>query len=354
MEGKVLISNASFNNIFDIENDNKNFSLDESSILPPCSFGTIKNIMLKERKLEDFQLTIKTRGVEEKICRLNCRLINDSNDNSFIIDGSIHDITTQVKAEETLKIAKRKAEESERIKTEFLSQMSHEIRTPINSISQAIEFLKDESNLKGNEDLSTILNIMDQASKRIIRTIHLILNLAEVTSGAYEYVNTKIDLYTDCAKQLYHEFYPHAAEKGLNFTIKKNTELTQITGDEYSIKCIFEHVLDNSFKFTEHGSIELIIDRDNLNKLYVDVQDTGIGISEEYLPEIFNAFSQEESGYTRKFDGNGLGLALVKKYCEINNADISIQSNKNKGTNVRITFNPNFPNGKFALREDKL
>ena len=338
LSGKIIVSNASFNNIFDIIKGEENFLFNESIRSSQYSFGQLIDALLKDGKVEDTQITIKTIKGEEKICRLNCRLIKDDNNIPSIIEGSIHDITVQVRAEEALKLAKKKAEESERIKSEFLSQMSHEIRTPVNSISQAIEFLKDELNLKEGDDLNVVMNIMDYASKRIMRTIHLILNLAEVTSGAYETVSTKIDLYTDCARQLYHEFYPQAKEKGVNFSIKRNTDLTQISADEYSIKCIFENILDNSVKFTEHGSIELVIDRDETNKLFVDIHDTGIGISEDYLPDIFKAFSQEESGYTRKFDGNGLGLALVKKYCEINNADIKIQSNKNLGTKVRITF----------------
>ena len=338
LSGIIILSNSAFKNIFDITENDENFSFSESIRSTAYSFGQLIDTLFTEGKVEEIQLTIKTLKNEEKICRLNCRLIKDDNGNPLIIEGSIHDITIQVKAEEALRIAKQKAEYSEKIKTEFLSQMSHEIRTPVNSISQALEFLKDELNLKEEDDLNVVMNIMDYASKRIMRTIHLILNLAEVTSGAYETVNTRIDLYTDCARQLYHEFYPQAKEKGVNFSIKRNTDLTQISADEYSIKCIFENILDNSVKFTEHGSIELVIDRDETNKLFVDIHDTGIGISEDYLPNIFKAFSQEETGYTRKFDGNGLGLALVKKYCEINNADISIQSDKNLGTKVRIKF----------------
>ncbi len=339
MDGKVLIANSSFRKIFDIQEGGINFSFGDGIIIPKNIFESLKSSLLKNGKVEESQLNIKTNSGEEKICRINCRLIKDESGSPLLIEGSIQDITLQVQAKEALITAKKKAEESERLKSEFLSQMSHEIRTPINSITQALEFLKDELNDKDNEELAMVLNIMDSASKRIIRTIHLILNLAEVTSGVYERSDSRIDLYSDCARLLYHEYYPIAKEKGLNFIIKRNTDLTEITADQYSIKTIFENILDNSLKFTERGSIELIIDRDNMNHLFVEVNDTGVGISEDYLPRLFKAFSQEESGYTRKFDGNGLGLALVKKYCEINNAEITIQSNKYNGTNVRISFN---------------
>ena len=97
-------------------------------------------------------------------------------------------------------------------------------------------------------------------------------------------------------------------------------------------------LIDNAIKYTENGEISIVILRDKDNNLVVEIIDTGIGINKEYLQNLFEPFTQEEMGYTRKYDGNGIGLALVKKYCELNNATIEVESEKNVGSTFRIIF----------------
>jgi signal transduction histidine kinase len=96
--------------------------------------------------------------------------------------------------------------------------------------------------------------------------------------------------------------------------------------------------LDNAVKYTESGSIEIVIYNNIENNINIDVRDTGIGISEEYLDQIFNPYSQEEVGYTRAYEGVGLGLSLVKKFLSLLGADISVRSKKGVGTTFTITF----------------
>lgn len=96
--------------------------------------------------------------------------------------------------------------------------------------------------------------------------------------------------------------------------------------------------MDNALKYTPKGRIEVSVNRGTNNNLYVEVADTGIGISEEYMQLIFTPFTSEEKGYTRNYEGNGLGLALAKKYCELNKAEILATSCKGKGSVFRVTF----------------
>ncbi len=95
-------------------------------------------------------------------------------------------------------------------------------------------------------------------------------------------------------------------------------------------------MVDNAIKYSDKGFIEIFADNTEKHDLIIKVVDTGIGMSKEYLPNIFNSFSQEEQGYTRSYDGNGLGMALVKKYCDIVSADISVKSKKGKGTTFTL------------------
>jgi signal transduction histidine kinase len=98
-------------------------------------------------------------------------------------------------------------------------------------------------------------------------------------------------------------------------------------------------LIDNAVKYTIKGKVEIVLEKNKLGIVIVEVKDTGIGISKEYIPRIFEPFTQEDHGYTRSFEGNGIGLALVKKYCELNNIIVEVESEKNVGSTFRIIFN---------------
>lgn len=101
---------------------------------------------------------------------------------------------------------------------------------------------------------------------------------------------------------------------------------------------MFANLIDNGIKYTKDGHVEIKVYNDNEGTLCADIKDTGIGISSEFLPTMFTPFSQEEQGYTRKFDGNGLGLALVKRYCDLNDAIVKVSSVKGEGTTFTVKF----------------
>lgn len=247
------------------------------------------------------------------------------------------DITERVNMVDELLGAKMQAEKSDRLKAEFLAQMSHEVRTPINAILSFSELIKDELEKIVSDDLKESFYIIDRAGKRIIRTIDLMLNMSQITSGSYECHYREIDIYNEILSIIYYEFKLAAEAKGLSFNMVNKTDEALIYGDEYSVSQLLINIIENSVKFTEKGKIEVVISRKN-GKILIDVSDTGIGISEEYKAALFQPFSQEEQGYTRSYEGVGLGLALSKKYCELNSASIDVMSQKGKGSTFRITF----------------
>jgi len=134
------------------------------------------------------------------------------------------------------------------------------------------------------------------------------------------------------------EYRNNAKKKNIELEFSLNTDNAKVFVDEYSIIQVFANLFDNAIKYTEHGKISVNVFRNKNNEVNVEIEDTGIGISEEYLPNLFLPFRQEEQGYSRKYEGNGLGLSLVKKYCELNNADISVKSSKGNGTKFTVTF----------------
>ncbi|MCP5064162.1 MAG: HAMP domain-containing histidine kinase [Ignavibacteriae bacterium] len=238
-----------------------------------------------------------------------------------------------------LSASMEKAESAVRMKTEFLAQMSHEIRTPINSIMSYSQLLKDEVIDLVPEELRFSFDMINNGGRRLIRTVDLILNMSELQTGSYEVIVEKFDI-TNVLKQLVGEFQTAANSKKLDliYLNRLDAEQSFIRADIYTITQIFANLIDNAVKYTNKGSIEVISYLDEELKLCMDVQDSGIGISMKFQKELFEAFTQEEQGYTRKFDGNGLGMALVKEYCKLNNAKISVKSEKDKGSTFTVVF----------------
>jgi PAS domain S-box-containing protein len=248
--------------------------------------------------------------------------------------GILQDITESKLQQLELIKAKEEAEKADRLKSEFLSQMSHEIRTPINAILSFIGLIREEVSAYMNEDILESFQIIDNASRRLIRTIDLILNMSSIQAGSYDYSPHDINI-DKILFDLVVEFKPIAINKNLQIRMdfKGNNFIRCL--DEYSIRQIFSNLLDNAIKYTNSGEINIKVYFTDGNCV-VEIIDTGIGISSDKIEEIFKPFAQEEQGYTRKFEGNGLGLALVKKYCEMNNAKIEVISKKGEGSIFRV------------------
>jgi signal transduction histidine kinase len=250
---------------------------------------------------------------------------------------ALRDISERKKAEAEIIMAKEIAENSEKLKSEFLAQMSHEIRTPINAILSFSSLLREEIGNLVPKELGGAFNIMNNAGQRIIRTIDLILNMSEIQTGTFTPEIREFDIFEDVLIPLSTQYKMICKEKGLKIRIKRAGKNFMVNADEYTITQIFDNLLGNAVKYTLEGEIEINVKR-NKRSIRIEISDTGIGISKEYLPNLFQPFTQEEQGYTRKFEGTGLGLALVKKYCDLNNAEIECESEKGKGTMFRITF----------------
>jgi len=258
--------------------------------------------------------------------------------NSRTIFGVIQDITDKKKLIEELIEAKEKAITSEKIKTNFLAQMSHEIRTPINIIMGNLSLIKEELCKNTDDEICELFDGIELANKRIMRTIDLILNVSELQTKSYEPIFREVDLGKNILPSLYEEHKLLAEKKNLEFIFNNKIKDSKIIADEYSVTQIFANLIDNALKYTQAGKVEINLDKNENDEIFVEVKDTGIGMSEEYMQHIFEPFNQEEQGYSRSYDGTGLGLSLVKSYCDINKAKIEVESKKGKGTAFRVTF----------------
>ena len=248
----------------------------------------------------------------------------------------IIDITEIRKAENELTIALDKAKESDRLKSAFLAQMSHEIRTPLNVILASIPILSDEIGVD-DEDTQEIIQAVDSAGKRLHRTIDMILSLSAIQSGNYKPDFETFDPANEL-RDLTGEFKTLADEKGLNLTFENTSSNSLVNADKYTVNQIFQNLIGNAMKYTHEGYIKVSVTDVDEDRIAVKIEDSGIGMSEDYINDVFSPFSQEDAGQKRNYEGNGLGLALVKNYVELNNASIEVQSQKNKGSVFSVIF----------------
>jgi signal transduction histidine kinase len=246
------------------------------------------------------------------------------------------DITEMIRVQKELAIALAKANESGKLKDAFLAQMSHEIRTPLNVILTSVPLLADEIGDK-DEDIRDIIGSVGSAGKRLQRTIDMILNMSAVQSGYYKADFENVNLVEEL-KKLVIEFKSLSDDKGLKLEFRCTTENPIIKLDKYTVIQIFQNLIGNAIKYTKKGYVRIVVEDVSPDKLMVLVEDSGIGMSQKFMRNIFTPFSQEDIGQRREYEGNGLGLSLVQKFSEINNASVKVQSQKNAGSVFSVLF----------------
>ena len=247
------------------------------------------------------------------------------------------DITKRKQMVEDLILAKDEAEKANALKTEFLAQISHEIRSPMNAIISFADLLKEELDEKMTPDHKEYFEGIESAGHRLIRTVDMILNSSELQIGTYEPTFSKVSLIGDILRKIENEFELAITKKELRYDLISNVREVIVYVDRYSIYQIFVNLMDNAVKFTRRGSITIRVEK-NEELIKGSIEDTGIGMSEDFVAKIFVPFLQEDSGYSRRYEGSGLGLSLVKKYCEINKINIEVESKKEIGTKFTLIF----------------
>lgn len=297
----------------------------------------------QEKKSEEYlaDILIKTKSGELKWLGDHSYIWRDNNHQIIGTVGILTDMSERKRIAKELIEAKEAAERADRLKTDFLAQMSHEIRSPLNTILSFTSLMQEELSGKISDDLALTFEIIENGGRRLTRTIEMILSMSQLQTGTYEVHFRENNIYKDILLPLYKEFLTVSKAKGLEFNLVNETDNLIVPGDTYTLSQLFQNLIDNALKYTKEGIVEIrIFDVDRIS-LGVSIEDTGIGIAENYLPSLFEPFSQEETGYTRKFEGNGLGLALVKKYANINHVKIDVLSTKGIGTKFTIFFQRN-------------
>jgi len=232
---------------------------------------------------------------------------------------------------------KEKAEESDRLKTAFLNNISHEFRTPMNGIlgfsSLLVESKPQEPERKKYAD------IIKKSCNQLLNIVNDTVEISKVQSQQIDTVKMPLDI-SSIISEVISEFQVAVQLKGLEIKQEINLENQHlyIESDVYKFRRVFWHLISNAVKFTQTGYIEVKCELEKNDLLKFQVKDTGIGIKGNLHEEIFKPFMQVETGLTRNFGGNGIGLSLVKAYIEVLNGTIWLESIPAKGTSVFFTL----------------
>jgi len=250
--------------------------------------------------------------------------------------GFVNSILNEVKKANLYRLrleeAKKESDKLAKAKQDFLANMSHEIRNPLHAI-QGYQSALEKSDLSA--DQKEFVGMIGFASNTLIGIVNDILDFSKLEAGKVQIEKEAFDpLKLFLSIKSFYSFKEE--EKGVGF--HWNIDIPQdkwLVGDQLRINQILNNLLSNAIKFTHKGSINVNIQyRDNL--LNINVEDTGIGMSEEMLDQIFEEFNQGDSSITRRFGGTGLGLAIIKKLIDLQGGKISAESIKGKGTKMEV------------------
>lgn len=225
--------------------------------------------------------------------------------------------------------AKNKAEESDRLKTAFLANISHEIRTPMNGILGFLDLLR-MPNLDDSRK-ERFIELVNVSGQRLLETINKIIETAKLEAGQVEIDYSVVNIEEI---MLYHFdfFQQQAIAKKLRFELKSGyCGKKTIWTDQFKLNSILTNLLNNAFKFTREGRIELGYYQDN-DRVVFYVKDTGIGIPADKIDSVFERFVQADTNVTRPYEGSGLGLSIVKSYLKLFGGEIHVESEVGKGS----------------------
>jgi PAS domain S-box-containing protein len=311
----------------------------------------LKQLLEKKGFVLGFETQLRRKNGKVIDVSMNVHVIRDEKNSILYYEGILEDITEKKQASQ-FRIAKEAAEAAAQTKSEFLANMSHEIRTPMNAIIGL-------SNLALNTELTDTqrdyLKKIETSSKSLLRILNDILDFSKIESGRLDMEQVNFDL-TETLNNLATMVIVKAQEKeNLEVLFRIDPRVPHLlVGDPLRLHQVLVNLCDNAIKFTEQGEVvlttEMMEQSDEKITLRFSVRDTGIGMSEEQIDKLFQAFTQADTSMTRKYGGTGLGLVISKVLVNMMGGEIRVESEAGKGST--FTFTAGF--GLSGGKEDKL
>lgn len=258
----------------------------------------------------------------------------------------------EIEQEEALRQEKIKAEKANEAKSIFLFNMSHDIRTPMNAIVGYSQLMKKELT---NPKLIHYQEMIEQSSKLLLSIINNVLDMARVESGKME-LDENYEVIGNISQLVCSAFAAEASRKNIELNIIVNVEHKHIIVDSTKMQEILSNLISNAIKYTSAGGMvtidtkELPYDKEGYVLIQTKVSDTGIGMSEEFLPSLFELFTRERNTTLSKIPGTGLGMAIVKNFVDLMNGSIEVESELGKGSIFTITIPHKIVNKDYTYR----
>ncbi|MEK8095448.1 response regulator [Methylocystis sp. IM3] len=239
------------------------------------------------------------------------------------------------RANEELSVARVAAEEASKTKSAFLANMSHELRTPLNAIIGYSEMLQEDALDKGDEEPIEDLKKIESAGRHLLGLINDILDLSKIEAGKMEVFIERVEI-APLVREVASIVQPLADKNGNRLELSCQEDIGGFLSDETKVKQCLLNLMSNANKFTSQGTVALSVERDADACVVFRVSDTGLGMSEEQLGRLFQAFTQADASTTKRFGGTGLGLAITKHFCTALGGDISVESAPGAGSTFTI------------------
>jgi two-component system, sensor histidine kinase len=290
----------------------------------------LQDAMAQVSRTKDFSLVVKTTSHDE-LGRLACdfnALLAEVNDYDANLRQALADLT----------VAKSLAEEANLSKSQFLANMSHEIRTPLNGVLGMTQVMALNPL---SEPQRERLDVIQRSGATLLSVLNDLLDLSKIEAGRIELEQAPFDI-RDVAAGAYSTFTSIANKSGVSFSLVITPEAEgRWEGDSVRVRQILYNLISNALKFTTEGEVQVLVDREATDRgggLSISVRDTGIGISPDTVPRLFEKFVQADNTMTRRFGGTGLGLTICRSMAELMGGSIEVESEFGKGTMFRVTL----------------
>ncbi len=311
--------------------------MDLSMIKPDWARGMVKSDL--EQVIDNGHVRLETVFIRENGAIIDAEISSSLIEiENKVIQCIARDITDRKRVEKALLRAKEEAEAASRVKSQFLSNMNHEIRTPVNGIMGMLSLLSD-SDL--NEEQKEYLDLAQISARTLLKLINDILDFSRMESGQVVPENGRMSLSRVVQSSL-SQLMSQAGNKGLTLSLHLDPDVPDfLLGDPGIIRQILLNLVENAIKFTERGQVQFQVEvnerNDNNLLLHFTVTDTGIGVPEGKIDDIFSAFTQADGSITRKHSGAGLGLSICSELVKMMGGRIWADSEEGKGSTFHFT-----------------